>query len=71
MDFFFQTEENLAITPLKKGKDRFFYVVTYGDSSKQAHEASKDVFEQIRFYSANGDELMKQNFKFDEFYSHE
>lgn len=71
LDFFFQTEENLAITPLKKGKDRFFYVVTYGDSSKQAHEASKDVFEQIRFYSANGDELMKQNFKFDEFYSHE
>jgi len=71
LDFFFQTPDHLEITPLKKGKDRFFYVVSFGDNAEVAHNISKEVFQKIQFYSEDGSQLMKQNFNFDEFYGYE
>lgn len=53
------------ITPLRHGGDRFFYIVTAGDTAAQCHRAFRAAVEAMDFLDESGRSLKREGFDLD------
>jgi biotin carboxylase len=65
---YFQHHSGLPhITPLRHGGDRFFYIVTAGDTPAKCHQAFRAAMKAIDFLDESGQSLKREGFDLDSY----
>jgi biotin carboxylase len=66
-DYFLHQQGIPQVTPLKLGKDRFFYIISTGVTEKEAHKNFKKGVEAVDFRDSFGNTLIDESFHWDSY----
>lgn len=64
----FYTQNNVKINKLRKGKDRFYFILTAGNNQYNVKTKCLDIYQKLDFISKSKNSLKKQDFNFLKYY---